>query len=76
VSRDQRIVDAAKIVLDQRRYPTDEARVTEARRRAGDDPANQAQAEFFAVCLTFVLEELGAEAVVQIRDQAEGRMHE
>ena len=69
-------MDAAKIVLDQRRYRTDEARVTEARRRAGDDPANQAQAEFFAVCLTFVFEELGAEAVVQIRDHAEGRMHE
>jgi hypothetical protein len=76
VSRDQRIVDAARVILDPRRYPTDDAIRAELRGRAGDDPADQFQAELFAACLIFVRDELGAEAVVRIRDQAEARMYQ
>jgi hypothetical protein len=43
---------------------------------AGEDPQDQFDALRMLSCVIFVLEELGSEAVVQIRDRAESRSYQ
>jgi hypothetical protein len=74
-TRDQLIIEASKITLS-RRYGTDEERFEAVLRLAGDDSQDQFDAQLMLSCLIFVLDELGAEAVAQIRDQAEGRSYQ
>jgi hypothetical protein len=65
-TRDQLIIEASKIALS-RRYVDDEERFEAVKRLAGEDPQDQFDAQLMLSCLIFVLDEMGAEAVVQIR---------
>jgi hypothetical protein len=73
-TRDQLITEASKIALS-RRYADDEERFEAVQRLAGEDPQDQFDAQLMLSCLIFVLDEMGAEAVVQIRNRAEGRSY-
>jgi hypothetical protein len=74
-TRDQLIIEASKIALS-RRYADDEERFEAVQRLAGEAPQDQFDAQLMLSCLIFVLDEMGAEAVVQIRDKAEARIYQ
>jgi hypothetical protein len=74
-TRDQLIIEASKIALS-RRYADDEERFEAVQRLAGEDPQDRFDAQLMLSCLIFVLDEMGAEAVVRIRDRAEARSYQ
>jgi hypothetical protein len=74
-TREQLIIEASKIALS-RRYRNDDERFEAMLGLAGEDPQDQFDALRMLSCVIFVLEELGSEAVVQIRDRAESRLYQ
>lgn len=74
-TRDQLISEASKIALS-RRYADDEERFEAMLALAGEHPQDQFDAQLMLSCVIFVLDELGSEAVLQIRDRAEGRSYQ